>query len=260
MPTSERRSATSHGWRAGDQGYGDDDDDAYARADTALNEAVQVYDSTQELIGERLRTLVSGRRRGNQRPVRRVGAATFPNPFVLLAEVSLQHAPRRSKCGEPCAQRSLVARPPDGRPRDWAPAVTARGHATQHGHGGTPSASRRARIRQVLRRACRRASAPSPWLCASRSPGPLRSIDAPEVRYVILSAHLAHRTRGSAEKLRQVSALSGLARKFAHVYVACGHACSSAESRREFGVGADDCVSSGAGAPRAPEPRRSLSR
>ena len=77
-PSGDRRHRKAGG--RGDQGYGDDDDDAYARADTALNEAVQVYDSTQELISERLRTLVSGRRRGNQQPVRRVGAATFPNP------------------------------------------------------------------------------------------------------------------------------------------------------------------------------------
>jgi len=33
-------------------------------------------------------------------------------------------------------------------------------------------------------------------------------------------------------------------------YVVCGHTCPSAESRREFGIGADDCVSVDAGAPK----------
>jgi hypothetical protein len=32
----------------------------------------------------------------------------------------------------------------------------------------------------------------------------------------------------------------------ARTYAVCGHTCPSAESRREFGIGADDCVSSGA--------------
>ena len=30
----------------------------------------------------------------------------------------------------------------------------------------------------------------------------------------------------------------------ARTYAVCGHTCPSAESRREFGIGADDCVSS----------------
>jgi hypothetical protein len=30
----------------------------------------------------------------------------------------------------------------------------------------------------------------------------------------------------------------------ARTYVVCGHTCPSAEGRREFGIGADDCVSS----------------
>jgi hypothetical protein len=34
----------------------------------------------------------------------------------------------------------------------------------------------------------------------------------------------------------------------ARTYVVYGHTCPSAESRREFGIGADDCVSSAAGA------------
>jgi hypothetical protein len=36
----------------------------------------------------------------------------------------------------------------------------------------------------------------------------------------------------------------------ARTYAVCGHTCPSAESRREFGIGADDCVSSTAGADR----------
>jgi hypothetical protein len=37
----------------------------------------------------------------------------------------------------------------------------------------------------------------------------------------------------------------------AHTYVACGHTCPSAESRREFGIGADNYVSSEVRASRA---------
>jgi hypothetical protein len=34
----------------------------------------------------------------------------------------------------------------------------------------------------------------------------------------------------------------------ARTYAVCGHTCPSAERRREFGIGADDCVSSVASA------------
>jgi hypothetical protein len=78
----------------------------------------------------------------------------------------------------------------------------------------------------------------SKWLFRDKLRGRSRPISGFRRSPWIADDHLDRSCSGGRQ-----ATFSGLVRKFAHV---CGgeHTCRSAESRREFGAGADDCVSS----------------
>ena len=122
---------------------------------------------------------------------------------------------------------------------------------TQAGSGSTagrssPSRARTRSCRRPTSRSRRAAAMParSAWARATRTGGSLDEArlirDELDKRIEAFLAKLVPPDDSAAERYRFV-----LVVWLARTYVVCGHTCPSAEGRREFGIGADDCDSSG---------------